>query len=251
MNVPIKEKPSAYSALADWFEYLNDDCGYEEWSQYLIQTLRECSKDFCFGLDIGCGSGYFTRELQRCGYFMTGMDVSREMLVKAESLSFKEGLKIPFIQADVTTFRFPQKADFAVAVNDCFNYVKKDKLASAFKRVYAALKRGGYFLFDISSEDKLFNKVSSSVSVDDRDDVTYLTLNSRRGDVVTMDVTLFIRRKNDLFQRFDEQHLLYIYTIEEIERGLKEAGFFIVKEEGYLGAPIEGSDRIEFVCRKE
>ena len=27
------EKKAAYEGLAEWFEYLNDDCGYEKWSQ--------------------------------------------------------------------------------------------------------------------------------------------------------------------------------------------------------------------------
>ena len=30
----------AYSSLADWFEYLNADCDYEQWSQYLYGRLR-------------------------------------------------------------------------------------------------------------------------------------------------------------------------------------------------------------------
>ena len=34
----IKGKP--YSALGGAFEYLNDDCGYDEWSQYLINKLK-------------------------------------------------------------------------------------------------------------------------------------------------------------------------------------------------------------------
>ncbi len=29
----------AYSALAAWFEYLNADCDYEKWSQYLYGRL--------------------------------------------------------------------------------------------------------------------------------------------------------------------------------------------------------------------
>ena len=33
------EREAAYAGLADWFEYLNDDCDYENWSQYLIAKL--------------------------------------------------------------------------------------------------------------------------------------------------------------------------------------------------------------------
>ena len=47
------ERKTAYSTLAEWFEYLNDDCDYEQWSQYLIKTLSAYPLDT--GLDVGCG----------------------------------------------------------------------------------------------------------------------------------------------------------------------------------------------------
>ena len=50
------EKKSAYSHLAKWFEYLNDDCGYEQWSQYLILKLSRYPLGV--GLDVGCGGGF-------------------------------------------------------------------------------------------------------------------------------------------------------------------------------------------------
>ena len=47
----------AYFALADWFEYLNADCDYEKWSQYLHNELLSLGVRAGAGLDIGCGSG--------------------------------------------------------------------------------------------------------------------------------------------------------------------------------------------------
>ena len=47
---------NSYSALGRWFEYLNDDCGYEQWSQYLIDTLKNLGAGVQ-GVDIGCGKG--------------------------------------------------------------------------------------------------------------------------------------------------------------------------------------------------
>ena len=35
-----------YSALGGKFEYLNSDCDYEKWSQYLINTLQGHA-EFC------------------------------------------------------------------------------------------------------------------------------------------------------------------------------------------------------------
>ena len=85
----------SYSALGRWFEYFNDDCGYEQWSQYLINKLKPFGAG-SRGIDIGCGNGYFTRALTKAGYSMLGIDVSPEMLTRAQELSLKEGAKAEF-----------------------------------------------------------------------------------------------------------------------------------------------------------
>ena len=82
------ERKEAYAHLAEWFEYLNDDCGYENWSQYFITKLR--AYPVKTGLDIGCGGGWFTRAFQRAGYHMTGVDISPEMLDFAQAQALKE-----------------------------------------------------------------------------------------------------------------------------------------------------------------
>jgi len=117
------------------------------------------------------------------------------------------------------------------------------------KSVYSCLKKGGKFLFDISSENKLKNK-ERGVSVDDRDDVTYISFNDVDDERVQMDVTLFVRGKVNLFKRFDERHLLYIYSISEIEQALNGAGFKVESVCGHLGEDLSTSDRIEFIALK-
>lgn len=75
-----------YSALGGKFEYLNSDCDYEKWSQYLINTLQGLGAG-PRGIDIGCGNGYFTRALYRAGKEMCGTDISPEMLTRARELA--------------------------------------------------------------------------------------------------------------------------------------------------------------------
>ncbi|MDE6868005.1 MAG: class I SAM-dependent methyltransferase, partial [Clostridia bacterium] len=118
---------NSYSALGRWFEYLNEDCGYEQWSQYLIERLKKLGAG-PRGADIGCGNGYFTRALIKAGYSAVGVDISPQMLDKAQELSLKEGVRAEFLLGDITKLKLNFKADFAVAVDDCINYVSKDRL---------------------------------------------------------------------------------------------------------------------------
>ncbi len=242
------EKRSAYANLAKWFEYLNDDCGYENWSQYFITRLREYP--LVYGLDVGCGGGWFTRAFQRAGYQMTGLDISPEMLDFAQAQAMKEGSRSEYLLGDIVKFRSPKKYDFATAINDCVNYIPKDKLLSAFKKVSAALKKGGIVLFDISSEKKFREKIANTVSVDDRDEVTYMSFNREEADGVTMEVTLFCRQADGSYLREEEVHRQYRYSEEEIVSALKESGFTLLLVEGHLGEEKSVSDRIQFIARK-
>ncbi len=238
----------AYANLAKWFEYLNDDCGYENWSQYFIMKLRDFSARE--GLDIGCGGGWFTRAFARAGYTMTGLDVSPEMLNFAQEKAMKEGVRGEYLLGDITKFRTPKKFDFATAINDCVNYIPKNKLDAAFKNIKAALKKGGIFLFDISSEKKFKEKIANTVSMDDREDVTYLNFNREEEDGVTMEVTLFVKNEGGTYERFDEIHRQYRYSEEEILDSLARCGFTLLGVEGHLGEDKEKSDRLLFIVRK-
>ena len=242
------ERQSAYTNLAKWFEYLNDDCDYENWSQSLTAKLSAFPLET--GNDIGCGGGWFTRAFQKAGYKMTGLDKSVEMLAYAQQAALQAGVRSEYVLGDIAAVKLPKRFDFATAINDCINYIPKNKLDSAFKNVAGALKKGGIFLFDISSPRKFEEKIANTVSVDDRADVTYLAFNRVEADVATLDVTLFIKEQNGSYTRLDETHTQYVYTAEEIADALQRNGFTLLETAGHLGEDIKTADRISFLAQK-
>lgn len=239
-------KKAPYSALGGVFEYLNVDCGYEEWSQYLIEKLRALPSGAC-GADVGCGNGYFTRAFKKAGYNVVGIDLSEEMLSEAARLAAKDGLKLEFLIGDITKLKLPSAADFITAVNDCLNYVAKDKLIKAFRRVYANLKKGGLFIFDISSERKLRETLGNNLFAEDGEEITWLWFNSLKDDRVEMDITLFVKNPDGSYSRSDESQTQFIHAESEVLAALEEVGFEVVAE-GHLGKSKE--DRINFICKK-
>lgn len=243
------DKQKAYVTLAQWFEYLNDDCGYENWSQYFIAKLR--AYPVRVGLDVGCGGGWFTRAFARAGYQMTGMDISAEMLDTAQRNAMQQGVRGEYLLGDITRKKLPKRFDFVTAINDCINYIPKDKLSAAFKNVGGALKKGGVFLFDISSKRKYQQKLNGTVSADDREDITYLAFNQVNGDTVTIDVTLFVKGRDNKFERFDERHVQYVYEENEIVQALHANGFVVQGVEGHLGEDKTQSDRLLFTAVKQ
>ena len=182
---------------------------------------------------------------------MTGLDISPEMLDYAQEAAFKEGARSEYLLGDITKFKSPKKYDFATAINDCVNYIPKHKLDAAFKCVKSALTKGGIFLFDTSSERKFHEKIANTVSVDDRDEVTYVNFHKEEEDGVTMEVTLFVRQKDGKYERLDETHRQYCYSKEEIIAALERNGFTLLGVEGHLGEELSTTDRILFIAKKD
>ncbi len=240
----------AYDALAARFEELNDDCGYERWGAYLLAGLSRLGAG-AKGLDLGCGSGAFARMLAKRGYAMSGADLSLPMLTRAAELAAQEGVRINFFQADAACLRTPERYAFIISVNDCFNYIPQGRLAAAFAHAARAVQPGGLFWFDISSEYKLREKVANNTFVDDREDVTCIVMNHLLSDRVEMDVTLFQRRRDGAFDRTDERHIQYIHREADVRAALHSAGWELLAVEGHLGEAREGSERLNFICRKK
>lgn len=242
--------PQAYDSLAEWFEYLNDDCDYPKWSQYFIDGLSRLGAGKR-GMEVGCGSGAFCRTLSKQGYTMVGVDLSAPMLEKAQELARSEGLRIPFVQMDAVHLKALAKQDFILAPNDCYNYIPPEKLKTAFQRAASCLKRKGIFWFDLSSARKLRQKVADTVCADDRDEVTYLSFNRLCVDRVEMEVTLFVKGMDGRYDRYDETHVQYIHREEAVLSALGEAGFDVLSVEGHLGEDRQNSDRLNFICVKK
>lgn len=241
----------AYAGLADWFEYLNSDCDYDSWSQYLYDRIVSLGVTGGKGIEIGCGSGRFCRDFVRRGFEMTGYDISSAMLSKAEQLSAKEGVFPRYVLSDARKVRvLGGRADFALCVNDCVNYIPQEDIPHFFARVAACLKKGGAFLFDVSSPYKLRGQIGNNSFCEDREEVAWMWFNELQADRVEMDFTLFVRGEGGLFRREDEHHTQYIHEADSLRRAAGEAGFEVIAEEGALGR-AEDVSRVNFLCRRK
>lgn len=247
---------NAYSAIGGVFEILNRGCDYDRWANYL-KTLLSQIKRGSVGVDFGCGNGFFTRALYREGYIMTGVDISQEMLTSAISITRAEKIPCEFLFGDIAKLKLNFKADFITAINDCINYIPPSKLEQVFKNVSHNLKKGGTFIFDISSEYKLKNMLADNLFCEDGEQFTYIWFNKLFPDHIQIDLTLFTLLKDGTYSRADERHIQYIHRVDDIRAAAEKNGFS-VEVEGHLGEklpsdfstlPIE-KQRINFILKK-
>lgn len=94
-------------------------------------------------LDVGSGTGYFTRELARKGARVTGVDISPNMIALANKLHQSD--KVHFVLADIATTAMGTRAfDGAVANMSLMDIGPCDR---AIKQIARFLRPGGRFVF--------------------------------------------------------------------------------------------------------
>jgi SAM-dependent methyltransferase len=95
-------------------------------------------------LDLGCGYGWFCRWAHQQGASsVLGLDVSRKMLQRASEIQPTEGIE--YIRTDLQSVNLPV-ASFDLAYSSlALHYLSDPGLL--FERVYAALSKGGRFVF--------------------------------------------------------------------------------------------------------
>jgi len=150
----------------DWFEewfdsplyeklYSNrDEAEAEQLVELLIDELElnKCSKI----LDLGCGRGRHSINLNKRGYKVKGIDLSRQAIKTAREKVDQMGLED--IRFEVRDMRNPLEESFDAIVNlfTTFGYFESDEEnASVFDSVVQMLKPGGIFVLDYLNAKKV------------------------------------------------------------------------------------------------
>ncbi|WP_050738525.1 class I SAM-dependent methyltransferase [Acetobacterium bakii] len=126
--------------------------GYDEWyltplGKHVDEVEAQCSLnlfDVSKGLkvlDVGCGSGIYSMRLAELGYEVVGIDISQEMLKKAEINAKKRGLRITFLMMDVFKLNFEKDTFDGIFSMAAFEFIQDEKKAMA--EMFRVLKKGG------------------------------------------------------------------------------------------------------------
>ena len=111
-----------------------------------IQGLSDRLNDGDAVLDIGCGAGVPIAKSLAARYSVTGVDVSPEMIQRAQQ-------NVPtgdFIFADIMSATFPPSSFDAVVAFYAVFHLPKQEHPDLFRRVHRWLKPGGYLLCTLS-----------------------------------------------------------------------------------------------------
>ena len=243
----------AYTGFAQVYDTFMDNVPYDEWCAYICETLKKHGIADGPVLDLGCGTGELTRRLAACGYDMTGVDVSVDMLQKA--MEKQTDPPILYLLQEMQTLELDGCVRAVCCTCDCVNYVlEPQELSDAFRRVAACLESGGVFIFDMNTEYKYREIMADNTIAEDRDDSSFIWDNQYEEEerINIYDLSIFVREEGDLFRKYHETHYQRAYTLEDMKRAIAEAGmeFFAAYDAFTKNPPREDSERIYVIARE-
>jgi len=96
-------------------------------------------------LDIGCGSGLYTKQFTERGLRVTGLDFSENSINYARA----HDVESEYIIGDYLTMEFENTFDIVTLIMCDYGALIPDERRNLLHRVYGALRPGGLFLFDV------------------------------------------------------------------------------------------------------
>jgi SAM-dependent methyltransferase len=134
-----------YDAVADLYEATFSDA-----NDPVLRSLLDLlgSPENLRVLDVACGHGRVARALAGLGAAVTGVDLSRALLDKAQALEDAEPMGIRYVHADMASVPGLDDAAFDAAVCN-FGLADIDNLGGALATVARLLRTGGAFVFSI------------------------------------------------------------------------------------------------------
>ncbi len=240
-----------FAAIYD--ELINEDINYEKIYNKIKEICHTYNIDNNDYLDLACGTGNVSCIVGKNFKNTYAVDLSHDMLSIAYEKLHSKKIKSKVICQDMTELNLNHTFDLITCVLDSSNYIiDEEDFENYIKGVYNHLKENGLFVFDMNSWYKLSEILGNNIFTYDSPKVFYTWENIFEDEVSNMFLTFFVKNKNNLYERFDEEHYERAYRDEYVSQVLYKNNFEILhKFDGYSNKPVnEESERILYVVRK-
>ncbi len=216
----MEDRP--YASLAPYFAQLFRPRGIQGWFRRARSLVAAGGVQGGWHLDVGAGTCRYSRYWTRAGFRTVCVDVLQQMLSGAR-LNGLRG-RLHRVCGTIDCLRADGRFDLVTAVDDVSGYVgaQPGGLESFLAGVAPRMRRGGLFLFDFitpvgrrrytfrNSRQLETGRITadSQGRVDEQERLLKVELTFQAPDYVAR-----------------ERHVLRLYTTDEMERLLRQAGF--------------------------
>jgi SAM-dependent methyltransferase len=219
----------------------------------LLDTMRTHRISGATMADLACGTGTLAILMARRGWRVTGVDASAGMIERAEAKAAPSRLPVSFLRQDMRSFRLPREVHMVTSFFDSLNHILSPSgLAGVFRRVHAALRPGGWFVFDMNN-DLCFSLLWTKSELVAHDDFLLELENSydRGAGLAECRVTLTDRTGEQAPQTEIVRERLY--TSPAVREALTAAGFAVraCEDFNFTLNPDVGKIKTWWVAEKE
>ena len=225
----------SFKDYAAYYDLIYRDKDYEKEVDFIEELFGEIigASNPKKILELGCGTGNYTKIMVDRGYEVTAVDISEDMLKIA---SEKCDCECKFIKGDIGDITINEKFDTCIAMFAVMGYITENAdIIKALNNIYTHLKPNGIFVFDVWNglavmrllPEQRFKEVESDGIKIIRSAVPTLKAFEH---ICEVNYKLLIQNKRDnKLKEINEKHVMRFYFPQELKYYLENTGFEVLK----------------------
>ncbi len=222
----------SFDSLAEYYDVVYQDKDYEKETDFIERCFREFSESPPRKLlEIGCGTGNFTRIFVKNGYNVTGVDFSERMLKIA-----RQKVSTNLVKSDVKALSLNSTFDSCLALFTVLGYLNKNSdVLDGLKAIRKHLRINGLFVFDVWNGLALMRILPECRLKEMENDklkvIRFAAPTLRAFEhICEVDYTVFVHKKaTGSLSEFRETHAVRFFFPQELKFFLEIAGFEVLR----------------------
>ena len=188
-------------------------------------------------LDLACGHGRHSIDLAKRGFaHVTGSDYSEVFIAKAINDAKNADVDARFIQEDMKDLSYAEEFDVVLLLFTAFGYFDDETNKDVLKLINKSLKPDGRFLIDVVSGEAVIRRFEREGVLDSNSGLPLIARQVEMSGITTDESEWFDKKEQVLHShrewsvngvKKEYDYYLHVYTMQQYEQMLKEAGFTV------------------------
>jgi SAM-dependent methyltransferase len=220
----------SFRDYASYYDLIYNDKDYGNEVGFIEEIFEDTRKPRTI-LEVGCGTGSYTKILLERGSDVTAVDLSGDMLrIAGEKCACK------FIEGDIRDVSINERFDACIAMFAVMGYMTENSgIIKALNNIHEHLKPDGIFIFDVWNGLAVMRTLPEQrIKEMENDEIKIIRLANPKlrsfEHICEVNYKLLIQNKEDnAFDEINEKHIVRFYFPQEIKYYLENAGFEVLK----------------------
>ena len=221
---------TSFRDYASYYDLIYKDKDYKKEVDFIEEIFEDTHKPEKI-LEVGCGTGSYTKILLERGYEVTAVDISEDMLKIA-----REKCACKFIEGDIRDITINERFDTCIAMFAVMGYMTENSdISKAVNNIHRHLKPNGIFIFDVWNGLAVMRLLPEQrIKEVENDEIKIIRVavpNLRAFEhICEVNYKLLILNKAEsTVNEINEKHVVRFYFPQEITYYLEDAGFEVLK----------------------